>query len=173
MSRTYILSIWPGEKYALARELRNSWGSAPLVWNAMSQKYLGTKPYEYMLGNQIEKLLPLWKDKSIPISFRAVLTLTYDRMYVLRKDYPRMVADISAFLNSFTIPSMAANHWPEIGNYLDSNPDCPAVALWCTSVSECGFEGPWNEEKQCHDPFDWATASDLYAELAAEEATHA
>ncbi len=41
MSYTTVKAIWPGEKHEDLEELRNSHGSAPVIWGALSEKYLG------------------------------------------------------------------------------------------------------------------------------------
>lgn len=39
MSYTTIVKIWPNEKIEYGEELRNSWGSAPVIWEAIYDKY--------------------------------------------------------------------------------------------------------------------------------------
>lgn len=163
MSCTTIKAIWPGEKHENFRELSNGWGSAPVIWDALSQRYLGKQPYGYS-GGDMQPLWDLWKDASVPESYRAVHLLTLDRMYVLRKDYARMAKDIRAFLAEFPV-GVGANHWPAIAEFLESDADIPAMGLRCTSVSEDPFCGEWNEEKGEYDQPDWSTVYDLYAEL--------
>ncbi len=163
MSCTTTLAIWPGDKYECIAELRNGWGSGPVVWNELSKRYLRTGDFEYM--HKLDKLWPLWHDLSIPLAYRAALMMTYDRMYVLKKDYARAAADIRKFLTDFPIGATTANHWPAIAALFESEPEYPAIALWCTSVSENLFDGPWNEETEEHGPLDWSTAYSVYGEL--------
>ena len=47
MSYTTVFAIDPGKGFSEIEELRNSWLSAPLVWDAISKRYNGGKS---MLG---------------------------------------------------------------------------------------------------------------------------
>jgi hypothetical protein len=166
MSRTTIKALWPGEKHADLKELRNSHGSAPVVWDEISQKYLGTEPFAY--SRDIDKLWPLWKDESIPLHQRAVLTMTYDNVYVAKADYAQAAKDIRAFLIDFPEKPGYSNHWNTIAEIFESNPDIPAIGFHWTSVCCDPFEGSWNEEKEDFDPFDWSITWDMYKELRGE-----
>ncbi len=163
MSYTTIKSVWPGEKHEDLKELRNSHGSAPVVWDAMCQKYLGTKEFGYFTA--IDDLWPKYKDESIPIHQRAVLMMTYDKIYVSKKDYKRAASDILRFLGDFPVKKEYVNHWPEIAKLFDSDPDIPAIGFRHTSVSEDLFQGEWDEEKEEYDQPDWEEFYDLYSEL--------
>jgi len=163
MSYTTIKAIWPGEKHEDLQELRNGWGSGPVIWDAMCQKYLGAR------DGVIGKLWPLWKDQAIPEAHRAVLMMTYDRAYVTKKDYARAAADIRQFLQDFPPNDGRVNHWPALAALFETDPDIPAIGLHCTSVSEDPFQGPWNEEKEEYDPPDWEMCYDIYAEIDGEK----
>lgn len=160
MSSTTIKAIWPGEKAKGIAELRNAWGSAPFVWDAMCARYLG--------GNwlsQSDKLWPLWKDPRAPENQRAVLALTFDKMYLLKKDYTRAAADIRQFLADFPSNSERVNHWPAIAELLESDPDYPAIGFHMTSVAEDPWRGQYNEDADDYDPIDWSRAWSIYDEL--------
>src|ERR1035441_3355425 len=119
MSYTTIKGIWPGEKHEDLQELHNSWGSAPPVWDALCQQYLGWEPHRY-LSKEMQPLWDLWQNLAVPKEYRAVLLFTFDRMYVAKKDYHRLAEDIRAYLKRFPIPEKSANHWPEIARFLDT-----------------------------------------------------
>lgn len=163
MSRTTVKALWLGEKAENLQELRNSHGSAPIVWDEMSQRYLGTSPFGYM--HQIDKLWPLWKDLSISCHHRAVLTMTYDNAYVSKENYAQAAKDIRVFLNDFPRKEGHVNHWDTIAKIFESNPECPAIGFHWTSVTEDPFQGSWNEEKEEHDPLDWSVTWEMYSEL--------
>ena len=91
--------------------------------------------------------------------------LTFDRAYVLKKYYLRAARDIRFSLSELAIKSDRVNHWPRIAKIFESNPNIPAIGLWCTSVSDDPFEGPWNEEEEKYELLDWNTAFDLYKDL--------
>lgn len=163
MSYTTIKAIWPGEKHEDLQELKNSHGSAPVIWAALCEKYYGTK--NYMMPGILDRLWPRWKNLSIPEHHRSVLMMTYDRAYVVKKDYARAAKDIRNFLTEFLLDRDYINHWPTIAKLYESDPDIPAIGLYCTSLSEDPFEGPWNEEKEEYEQPDWSKCYDLYAEL--------
>ena len=168
MSYTTILSVWPGEKNECYRELKNSFGSAPIIWNNLCQKYYGTIPFSFFRsGNAIDKLWSRWKDPGIPEHQRAVLLMTFDRAYILKKNYPRATKDIKMFLYDFPPkdPEKYLNHWPEIMEIFKSDPDIPAIGFWHTSVTENLFDGRWNEEKGEYDMPDWNDFYEIYEEL--------
>jgi len=165
MSYTTIKAIWPGEKTEDLEELRNSHGSAPPIWNALCKKYYGTQDHSYMLNGTLDKLWPRWKDLSIPEHQRAVLMMTYDHAYVSKNNYARAAADIEKFFADFSPIYGNVNHWPRLVEILKSDPDIPALGLYCTSVSEDPFQGEWNEERNEYDPPDWEQCFDIYKEL--------
>jgi hypothetical protein len=163
MSYTTIKAIDPGVKHWDIEELHNSHGSAPVIWDAICQKYLGDS-YAW-LGRGAERLWPLWKDCTIPKHQRAVLFMTYDRVYVVKADYKRAAEDIRAFLRDFPQNPNRVNHWPRMIELFESDPDIPAIGLYCTSVSEDPFDGPWNEEKEEHDQPDWSDCHSVYEQI--------
>lgn len=169
MSYTTVLCLTPGNTTADAvtglKELRNSHGSAPVIWDAMCQKYYGTEPHAYMYDGTMERLWPRYKDLGIPEHERAVLMMTYDRAYVSKANYERAATDIRKWLEGHPPKEGYINHWNEIAGIFESNPDCEAVGLYCTSVSENPFYGEWNEEAEDYDPIDWDSTFEIYSEL--------
>jgi len=165
MSCTTIKAIWPGEKCEDLEELRNGHGSAPIVWGALSKKYLGG---EHKWLFEYETLFDLHNRLNIPRYLRAVLMITYDRAYVLRKDYAQASADIRNFLSAADIPANYVNHWPRIADLFDSNPDIPAIGFHMTSVSDDPFSGDWNEETEERNPPDWSKCWSVYYSLPVE-----
>jgi hypothetical protein len=163
MSYTTVKAIWPGEKVEDLEELRNSHGSAPLIWNALCMRYLGLESYYYM-SSDLDRLWAKWKDLSIPEAIRAVLMMTFDHAYIAKKDYQRAAGDIRTFLKEFPVPSNRVNHWPAIACILEKA-DAPAIGFQHTSVSEDPWQGPWNEEKEEHEPLDWSKAYSIYDDL--------
>lgn len=159
MSYTTVKAIWPGEKHENLEELRNSHGSAPVIWDAVCARYLGDRNAWLF---KPERLWPLYKREDMPASMRAVLMMTYDRAYVERKDFARAADDIDEFLRIAPPPAEHVNHWPRIAEILRGNPDIPAIGLYCTSVAEDPFQGPWNEEAEEYDQPDWSTCWSVY-----------
>ncbi len=168
MSYTTIKAVWPGEKHEDLEELRNSHGSAPVVWGEMAARYIpdcGGNRFAYSFHD--EKLWPLWKRMDIPKHQRAVLTMTYDNTYVLKCDYARAAADIRAWLADFPQPGEYANHWPRIAELFESNPDIPAIAFHWTSVCEDPYQGEYDEETEEYGPPDWPRYWGMYEQLDA------
>jgi hypothetical protein len=170
MSSTTIHAVWPGEKVEDLEELRNSWGSAPPVWDAIAMRYLGMAEHECFL--RIEELWPVYDRPDMPAHQRAVLMMTYDRAMVMREHYKRAAADIRAWLVDFPQEPGCANHWPRIADLFDSEPDCPAIGFRMTSVTESLFWGQWNDEREDYDPPDWSQFWSVY-EVADEYASAA
>lgn len=164
MSQTTVIAIWPGEKSGYLAELRNAYGHGPAIWSALCNKYLG--------GSWIMKekeLWPLWRDERLPLHQRAVLGMTYDNVYILKADYARAAADIRKFLADFPTMEGRVNHWPEIAAILESDPDCPAIAFWGTSVCDNPWRGEYNEGTDDYDPIDWSPTWSLYEHLEAKD----
>ena len=159
MSYTTIKAVWPNEKHENLEELRNSHGSAPIIWDYFSQQYLGKKSAWLFDSNS---LWPLYKRKDIPKFLRAVLMMTYDRAYVEKKYYAQAAKDIEEFLKIAPIPHDYANHWPRILELFKSDPDIPAIGFRMTSVSEDLFNGEWNEELEEYEDPDWSDFWSVY-----------
>ena len=164
MSTTTVKAVWPGEKVEDLEELRNSHGSAPVIWNEIAKCYLGLKDYEYSLRS--DEIWPLYKRADMPEHHRAVLMMTYDNALVMKANYKQAAADIHAFLADFAPEAGHANHWTRIAEIFDSEPDCPAIGFHMTSVSEDPFQGPYNEDTDDYDAPDWGVYWDAYAEAA-------
>ena len=101
MSYTTVIRVWPGKKSETAEEFRNAWGSGPVIWNDMAIRYLRTAPHGYMAC--IDKLWPLANREDIPLHHRAVLAMTYDRMYILKEHYSRAAEYIRLYLGKVRI----------------------------------------------------------------------
>lgn len=168
MSYTTIIAVYPGEKTEDYQELRNSWGSAPVVWQSLVDCYIDPEKKSYLFSDgTMDKLWPLWKRDDIPLHQRAVLLMTFDRAYVAKKDYERAASDIDKFFQDFPPTVGNINHWPEIARLFRGNPEIPGIGLYATSVSDNPFNGAWNEEAEDYDPPDWSEIYDVYQSLDA------
>ena len=170
MSSSTLQAIWPGEKHENIREFHNSYGTAPIVWGEFCKRYLKRESSWWLFhASQPEgrELWDLFKDTRIPESHRAVFAFTFDHFYVKREDYKRFSKDLRAFLDNTLISANHINHWPLIAQFFEMEPDYPAVALWCTSVTSDPWNGEWDEASEDYTPFNWSKAYDLYAELDA------
>jgi hypothetical protein len=158
MSYTTVLEVRPGEGFSEIEELRNSWLSAPLVWDVIAKRY-GTGGF-FAEGDAFWNL---WKDERLEPFERAVFLMTFDRAYVLKKDYAQAARDIGDFMAKRNV----GGHWVRIRDLFASDPDMPAIGFHLTSVSDNPFGGDWNEEKEDHDSIDWDLAYSVYDEIAA------
>lgn len=162
MSYTTIKAIWPGEKHEDLVELGNSWRSAPVVWNRLAERYLGSGT-AWLTGDKTR----LWKlvdRKDVPQFMRRVLMMTFDRAYVLKKDYAKAAADIRRFMLELPQSPDFVCNWPKIAEIFESDPDIPAIGFHHTSVSEDPFLGPRNEETDEYEPTDWSKCWSIYDE---------
>lgn len=163
MSTTEIKLLKYPEGIIEEIEFSNSHGSAPVIWDAMAQKYLGLQPFHYNFHT--DKLWPLWKDLNIPEHQRAVLTMTYDNVVVEKKDFLRAAKDIEKFLEDFPVNIEYENHWPEIQKIFLENPDCDAIGFHWTSVNSDPFQGSWNDDIEDCDPMNWGNLWSMYKKL--------
>ena len=164
MSYTTILHVFPNNKVECGIKLKNAWGSAPVVWDALCQKYLGFEPLRYV-SKDLSGLWNLWRDNSVPLHNRAVLMMTFDRAYVSKTDYQRAADDIRKFLRDFPPDQKSVNHWNFIADFFSHNPEVPAIGFWCTSVSDNPFNGQYNDETEEYDAPDWNECRDIYRHL--------
>ena len=164
MSTTTVKSVWPGERTEDLEELRNSHGSAPVVWNEMAKRYLGLKDFEYLRHG--DEIWPIYKRADMPAHHRVVLMMTYDYAIVMKANYAQAATDIRAFLADSPLLQEYANHWPRIAQLFASEPECPAIGFHMTSVSDDPFQGKYNEEIDDYDAPDWEQYWDAYAEAS-------
>ena len=167
MSRSTLQAIWPGEKHENVVEYRNSHGTGPIVWREFCERHLGLDP-NWWLFNYQETPNLLWdayKRQDIPQAYRAVLLFTCDHFYVKKADYRRFAKDLRTFLEDTRISANVSNHWPLIAQRFEMEPDYPALALWCTSVTSDPWVGAYDEATDEYAPFDWSLARDVYAFL--------
>src|SRR5262245_1072858 len=119
MSHSTIYGLWPNTtKRVKLAEFRNSWGMAPVVWNAIAQRHLGAFPY--MWSMHINEMWTLADREYIPAATRAVLKMTFDTRYIAAKDVRQAIDDIAIFLYAYrnVIDPAGANHWPAYANLL-------------------------------------------------------
>lgn len=164
MSYSTILKVSPGKHPVSFKELHNSYGSAPVIWNTLCQEYYGTKWFS-STGDILDRLWSSWKDLSIPEYKRALLMMTFDHAYVRKEHFARAAKDIRKWIETYPQDDLHVNHWPAIAEVYESDPDCYALAIYQTSVSENPFQGPYNEEKDDYDLIDWITTYEIYEEL--------
>lgn len=169
MSYMALYGVWPKDKTEEILELRNSWGGLMFVWENMAAKYLGlTNAYDHPVGGymqRMDELWPLWKRMDIPEDHRLVFMWGFDRAYLTRENYPRMVKAIRKFLVDFPPKPENVNHWDAIARFLETDPDAPAIGIYGTSCGENCWNGEWDEETDEEKPLDWEKYYDFCEEI--------
>ncbi|MCB1715863.1 MAG: hypothetical protein KDK05_12105 [Candidatus Competibacteraceae bacterium] len=165
MSYSTIMSVGPNRQPEVILGLRNSHGSAPVIWDKLCQELYGLRPFEYSIGDTLDKLWPRWRDLSIPEHKRAVLMMTYDLAYIRKEHYARAASDIRKWLADYPVNSEYVNHWPRIAEFYESNPGYDAIAIHQTSVSENPFYGEWDDEKEDYNLIEWGRVYEVYDEI--------
>ena len=131
------------------KEYRNSFGSAMVLWDYLSIKYLGLKrmPYD---ENGLQHLWDLANDSRLNQDEVIAHRMTFDYEYV-PIDKLQLAADSCRTVFSKTLSLLGnerANHWYDIGDDLERlteiklNRHARGVCLGCTSVSD-----PWWNKK--------------------------
>lgn len=130
-------------------EFRNGWGSAPILWGFLNQKYLGKDRYS-MFGDQ-KDLWALVRDDRVPRCLRIAHAFTFDRS-VCPPDRIAELADACDETAKIVAYEQHVNHWADFATTLRAM-KCKArqigVGLSCTSVSDPwidfkGSDGLWN-----------------------------
>lgn len=166
MSTTSIIAVNLGDNSEILEELRNGYGSGPVIWNDMAMHHLSCKEHGYF--SRIDEVWPLYKRQDIPLHQRAVLTMTYDNAIVKKENYAEAALHIRKYLEDFPPHENYVNHWPRIAEIFESNPDCSAIGFWLTSVCENPFVGEWNEDDDDYDKPDWDKFWSVYESLGQE-----
>lgn len=163
MSYTTILKITPGKSVEDLQVLRNSYGSAPVVWDHLCQDILKLEQYNWLNMENLDRLWKKWDDFTIAEFKRALLMMTFDKAYVSRPNYLRAARDIRLWLDVFPVKENYVNHWPRIAEIYESKPDCEAIAIYHTSVSDNPFI-TYDDEAEI-EVINWDDAFEIYEDL--------
>lgn len=142
MSCTTVYEIYKTKASAI-KELRNSHGSGPAIWNYISLKCTGKK-FQWYPEEETKKFWPLWKSPLLNDSERAVLLCTYDMGYVeINKLYEFSAACFELHKKIIGKTDWTWSHFEAIGNeavglYAKHDHRCLGLGVGCTSVSD-----PW------------------------------
>lgn len=136
------------------REFRNGWGSAPLAWDFIGEKYIPEKPVYSMDSEYLRRVWALAGDTRLEACERIVMMMTFDRAFVPRdrlkeageacQDFGRMSSRSAGYHDR-------VNHWHDIGSALIEMSNAKltrharGAALSCTSVSDMWG---WPEDDQ-------------------------
>ena len=95
MSYTTLYKVPESGEIKSYREYNNAFRGAWLIWDTMSKHDLGKSAVEFMrpcTGNDTGPMQPvwdLWKNPSIPESYRLVMASTIDDVMVKRENLER------------------------------------------------------------------------------------
>lgn len=148
MSYSTIINVWPRKKHEHGAELSNSHGTAPILWNYISEKVYADSAYWLLKGSRDDSFWKNWENPNLSVAIRALFMFTFDGAYVVEKDYPRFSKDIWEALREMKVGHEKVNHWEIVRGIIDNGTKSPAIGLYCTSVSECPFCGEWSEKKE-------------------------
>jgi len=147
MSSTSLYEVYRTTVTCL-EELRNSWGSAPPVWDYISLKCRGKN---FMMYPEDKEFWPLWKSDKLTKNERAVLLSTYDNNFVETgrlMEFSVACKEVHDLILKNT--DMEWSHWEAIGmeaEKLSKKHDkrCLGLGIGCTSV--CDLWEQWDYKK--------------------------
>lgn len=155
MSYTEIYRISKVKKTKLVGEIRNSFRGAMAVWNSLDKKYLPpfTKygmPFSRTIGEEIKEIWGLVDDVRVSETEKICLLSTFDNVYVLRNDIPRLIKAMREFPHEASLPEQAdiiekliidRNCWAVCWNQTSVNGDIPGDRIsdryWNLFEDEC------------------------------------
>ena len=144
MSRSNLLWVYK-TKAVWGDDLPNGWGTGPLLWRFLFERYVSSSERFCCMEEQAERVWQLIEDPRVPLHQRAGLLLTFDRAVILRKHITFLAAGFEK-LGQETAASdpegTRANHWPAIGRAFLQAASLPldhrliGIGLNCTSVAD-------------------------------------
>lgn len=149
---TSDLYIINGKSVSHVAEYRNGWGSAPICWDFLADRYFPDVNFtDYMRPDFVghdRKWKMVWgltKDDRLSNEEKVTLMVTFDNAYVPVEYLKEAGEALKKFYDLSRVWSEGkVNHWDDIGNDLirlagkKMHRHARGVALSCTSVSD-----PW------------------------------
>lgn len=150
MSTSDLYRVY-GTKATHIAEFRNGWGSAPVVWGYLCEKYLGGTRTSWGINTPLEKLWALSADERVPRCLRLTLGFTYDWAVCPPKKAGEL-ADALEEAGKLCDRPGYVNHWQAIANELRNHKARArqvGIGISCTSVNDIwidwkGKKKPWN-----------------------------
>jgi hypothetical protein len=123
-------------------EFRNGWGSAPVVWEYLGEKYVPEKPI-YAMGDDgyMRKVWALSRDERLLECERVALVMTFDWAYVPFANLTYMADKCEEFF-ALSNDNRRENHWASIGASLrleagkKHHRHARGICISCTSVND-------------------------------------
>lgn len=125
-------------------EFRNGWGSAPVAWDYLADRYIAERPVYAMSEDHLKRVWALAADERLTRDERFELMLTFDRAFVPLANLAEAGRACVAFAEASEPKSPhVVNHWRAIGARLvhlqgeHHGRHARGVVLSATSVSDC------------------------------------
>lgn len=141
MSYTSLYKVFKTKRVNVG-DFRNGHGSAPPVWDWLSEKYLNGS-YWFSAGDALWKLA---KDVRVPIDVRLCHAFTFDYAVVVPEHFERMsqaCAEMNRILEAWPKWTNCVNHWPAFSEFFKTckvqhkiTKRCLGIGMRCTSVSD-------------------------------------
>jgi len=130
------------------KEYRNSWGTAPRVWDVLFDSHLKDPdiPYDNMMS-RMHDLWPLYKDEKVPEYQRKMLQLTYDKLILKKEYFSKVIKLIEEFSEKHLGDDTKVNHWPQIAKDLkdmDFSNYVGVCFIWTSVASDV-----WDSYDKC------------------------
>jgi hypothetical protein len=167
MSYTTLYSVYK-TKVKVIEEYRNSHGSAPPVWEYVTQKYCGKPPDAYIFfAPWMEKVYRPETLSKLPEHWRRVLLFLADGALIKDANLQQFSANCKSVFDELQAwpewgGRIFVNHWAAIGidfAKLRPNKRRIGVGIGCTSVSD-----PWEEYSSAHGELWKAKLFDVFAD---------
>lgn len=144
MSCSNIYKVYKTKTRELA-EFHNSWGTAPVLWGYLCEKYLNQNSNFWLTAGfgKEDTLKPLWnlaENPTVPTCLRLTHAFTFKNAVCPPNKKDELAKACQEVFN-LTYDSIHVNHWKAVAESLKSckiNKHMVGIALSCTSV-----EDPW------------------------------
>lgn len=156
MSSTRLIEFVGGVASS-QHELRNSWGGAARVWDAIFEKY-GTKRHEYdnwLTAATDGRLWKLWDTCDFTEFEQWVYLFTCDNALVASKDFKKLAWALREFVKAY--PPRGVCHLSAFADFLEKS-TAEAIGLYATTVTENPWL-EWDEEKDEEVPYNITTGT--------------
>ena len=152
MSRTTVYVVNDSNKIVKLRELRNSWGSATVVWSVLFDKYI-TREHKYDdYLSKPERLWVLYDDPRLSDCERFALFMTFDRFIIEGDKFIEAADLLDLFVHNSNYDRNRVNHLPYIAQLLrDHAGKYKGMCFYMTSVAD----NPWFISSEDR-PFDFS-----------------
>lgn len=152
MSTSDLYRVYRTKTTHLA-EFRNGWGTAPLLWEYLSERFIGAEYRWCFDAGKDRRLWDLATDERVPRSLRLAHAFTFDRG-ICPLTRVGELADACDEVGATCAKEQHVNHWAAVAKVLRearAKPRQLGWALSCTSVNDVWME--WKGEPKPWDIF--------------------